>query len=367
MNIKHLGILCSIALLIFCASGVLAATGTVKIMPLGDSITKGSVTTTEEAKHPTYRYWLWNDLRKNGYDVDFVGSRNLPNFPNVSFDQDNEGHGGYSSDEILHGVPDDRWEPGYLAEWIQGYDFDMVLLLIGTNDVLREIPLEETAINIEKIVTVLRQKNPKVTIFMATLPPASHYRQSLIDLNQEIVRIADRTTTSESRVIVVDQYYGYDGVGDNQPPGYVHPDESGEKKLAKNWYDAITPYLSGAAPTPTPTPLPTPAPTPIPTPVPTEVPATVAPPVVTTTIATPTAIGAVSAEPTSRFGVRRYTIGGMAGSSRGGFSSASGTRYYTSGNGSSRLSPGNPANGTKPPSKLFVRWYPAQRWASGLR
>ena len=51
----------------------------------------------------------------------------MPNFPNVNFDQDNEGHGGYTSDEILHGVPDDRWEPGYLAEWILGYDYDMVL------------------------------------------------------------------------------------------------------------------------------------------------------------------------------------------------------------------------------------------------
>ena len=83
MRITHLGILCCIAILLFCASGVLTATGTVKIMPLGDSITKGSVTTAEEADHPTYRYWLWNDLKKNGYDVDFVGSWKMPNFPNV--------------------------------------------------------------------------------------------------------------------------------------------------------------------------------------------------------------------------------------------------------------------------------------------
>ena len=129
----------------------------------------------------------------------------------------------------------------------------MVLVLIGTNDVLHGVPTNQTVVNLEKIVKVLRQKNPKVTIFMGTLPPASYYRQSLIDLNQEIVRIAERSSTPESRVIVVDQYYGYDGVKDNQPPGYVHPDMSGEKKIAKNWYDAITPYLNGTAPTPTPT------------------------------------------------------------------------------------------------------------------
>ena len=358
MRITHLGILCCIALLFFCASGVLTATGTVKIMPLGDSITKGSVMTSEQAKHPTYRYWLWNDLEKNGYDVDFVGSWRMPNFPNFSFDQDNEGHGGYTSDEILHGLPDDRWEPGYLAEWTLGYNYDMVLLLIGTNDVLHGVPTNQTVVNLEKIVKVLRQKNPKVTIFMGTLPPASYYRQSLIDLNQEIVRVAERSSTPESRVILVDHYYGYDGVKDNQPPGYVHPDESGEKKIAKNWYDAVTSYLNGTAPTPTPTPLPTTVPTTLPT--------TVATPVVTATaITTTTAIQPISVEPASRFGTKRYTIGGMAGSSRGSFSTAPG-RYYTAGGSSGRFS-GNSATGTRPPSKMFVRWYPAQRWATGLR
>jgi lysophospholipase L1-like esterase len=357
MRITHLGILCCIVLLTVCASGVISVTGTVKIMPLGDSITKGSVMTSEQAKHPTYRYWLWNDLKRNDYDVDFVGSWKMPNFPNLSFDQDNEGHGGYTSDEILHGVPDDRWEPGYLSDWITGYDFDMVLLLVGTNDVLHGVPTNQTVINLEKIIKVLRQKNPRVTIFMATLPSATYYRQSLIDLNQEIMAITERSTTPESRVILVDQYYGYDGVADNQPPEYVHPDESGEKKIAKNWYDAITPYLSGAAQTPTPTP----------TPPPTTVPTTVATPVVTTSIAVPTTSGVISTAPASRFGVKRYTIGGMSGSSRGDLSTASGTRYSASGTGLSRLSPGDSTNGTKPPGKMFVRWYPAQRWAAGLQ
>ena len=358
MKIKHLGILCCIAVLAFCALGVLAASGTVKIMPLGDSITKGSINTPEEAKQPTYRYWLWNDLKKNGFDVDFVGSWKMPNFPNVSFDQDNEGHGGYSTDEILHGVTDQQWEPGYLAEWTMNYDYDMVLLLIGTNDVLRGVPTNETVLNLEKIISVLRQKNPRVTVFLGTLPPASYYRQSLIDLNQEIVRIAERVSTPDSRVIVVDQFYGYDGVEDNQAPGYVHPDESGAIKIAKNWYDAVTPHLSGALPTPTPTP----------TPVPIAVVTTVATPEVTIPpIAPPISTGVVSIEPASRFGIKRYTIGGMAGSSRGGLSALSGNRDSLSASDLRRLSPGDVANGTKPPSKLFVRWYPANRWASGLR
>ena len=69
-------------------------------------MTKGSTQTTAEASHPTYRYWLWNDLEKNGYDVDFVGSWTAPNFP-FDFDQDNEGHGGYMTGGILNGVAGD--------------------------------------------------------------------------------------------------------------------------------------------------------------------------------------------------------------------------------------------------------------------
>ncbi len=53
---------------------VAPADASAKIMPLGDSIARGSVMTAEQARHPTCRYWLWNDLEKNGYDVDIVGS-----------------------------------------------------------------------------------------------------------------------------------------------------------------------------------------------------------------------------------------------------------------------------------------------------
>ena len=174
------------------------------------------------------------------------------------------------------------------------------------------------------------------------------------------MRIAERSSTPESRVIVVDQYYGYDGVKDNQPPGYVHPDMSGEKKIAKNWYDAITPYLNGTAPTPTPTP--------VPTIVPTDVPTMIASPVVTTTaIMATTTIQPISVEPTSRFGTKHYTIGGMAGASRAGAPPPRPAGTTSLAAAQAAFSPGNPANGTKPPSKMFVRWYPVQRWATGLR
>jgi len=359
MRIKHLGILCTISVLVFCACGAMAASGTVKIMPLGDSITKGGVSTPQEAKYPTYRYWLWKDLTKNGYDVDFVGSWTEPNFKNFTFDQGNEGHGGYSTDELLHGVADDEWQFGHLSQWIQGYDYDVVLLLAGTNDVVRGVPTNETVTNLKKIIKVVRQKNPKVTVFLATLPPTKIYRQGLITLNQKIPGIVEEMDTQESRVILVEQFYGYDGAVDNQPPGYIHPNTSGEKKLAKNWYDALVSYLDGKLPAPSPTPTPTAVPTTVPTTIPTPEPITIAtteptPAVTQPTLVVPSVTTPGQADPGTSFGSRRYVFGGQRQYQWG-----SGSR-----SGSGAVATATPRSSAGTGSKTFVRWYRSDRWIS---
>ena len=358
MRITHLGILFCIALLFVCASGVITVTATVKIMPLGDSITKGSVMTEEQAKHPTYRYWLWNDLKKGGYDVDFVGSWRMPNFPNVSFDQDNEGHGGYTSDEILHGVPNDRWEPGYLSDWIRGYDYDMVLLLVGTNDVLHGVPTNQSVVNLEKIIKVLRQKNPRVTIFMATLPPATYYRQSLVDLNQEIMGIVERSTTPESQrdprrpVLRVRRRQG-------QPAARVRPPrrerrEEDREELVRR--DQTVPQRGGADPDPDLGP---------------DDRAGHGPDAGTDhgrdrddhSNSHPGRDLDCTGQPlrgqaTTPSGACRARRAAALPPDRGRASPPA---------DSGRFSPGSAANDVKPPSKMFQRWYPAQRWAVGLR
>ena len=242
------------------------ADATVRILPLGDSMTKGSTQTTAEASHPTYRYWLWNDLKKNGYDVDFVGSWTAPNFP-FDFDQDNEGHGGYMTGGILNGVAGDPRQ-GKLADWLAKYQFDVVLLMLGTNDVLNSVPTDESVRNLEGIIAQLRARNPNAVILLAKIPPTSFPRPNLEALNAAIPGVASRLSTAQSPIVVVDMYAGYDGVADNQAPLGIHPAESGEKKIAARWQAALRPYL-GAGPTPSATPSPTPTPTPTPTPLPT--------------------------------------------------------------------------------------------------
>ena len=231
-----------LVLLLLIVAGTAGAT--VRILPLGDSMTKGSTQTPAEASHPTYRYWLWQQLQ--GRDVDLVGSWTAPNFPN-DFDQDNEGHGGYMTGGILNGVADDPGQ-GKLSVWLANYQFDVALVMLGTNDVLNAVPTAESVRNLEGIIAQLRARNPNAVILLAKIPPTSFPRPGIEALNAAIPGVAARTSTSQSPVVVVDMYTGYDGVADNQAPLGIHPAESGEKKIAARWYAALQPYL-GAGPT----------------------------------------------------------------------------------------------------------------------
>lgn len=238
---------------------------TIRILPLGDSMTKGSTQTPEEATHPTYRYWLWNELARNGHDVDFVGSWTAPNFP-LDFDQDNEGHGGYMTVGILHGVAEDPGQ-GKLPVWLSKYQFDVALVMLGTNDVLNGVPTAESVRNLEGIVAELRARNPDAVVLIAKIPPTAFPRPGIEALNAEIPGIATRLSTPRSPIVVVDMFAGYDGVADNQAPLGIHPDESGEQKIASRWYAALRPFLgAGSMPTPTPSPTPTATRTPSATP-----------------------------------------------------------------------------------------------------
>jgi hypothetical protein len=189
---------------------------------------------------------------------------------------------------------------------------------------------------------------------------------------------------------VVDCYSGYDGVEDNQPDRYIHPDESGERKIANRFYSALASYLDKEdvteTPTPTPTPTPTetstptptpmvtvtvtPTPTATPIPTPTATPTPTPAPVVITASPTPAAVQVtVAPVATTTFG-RRYAIGNP-GSFLGTPFGPGGAPTETGRSGAAVAPavterPGSRAFGTTPPAGRFVRWYPAARWAAGI-
>lgn len=238
----------------------------VRIMPLGDSLTGG------DAQRNSYRRPLWHLLNDAGYAVDFVGSRQanssgeLP--PDRDFDLDHEGHSGARVDQIL----EER------RDAIEAARPDIVLVLLGTNDIIQEQSVESTAFELGLLIDMLRDINPNVTVLLGQLPDnIAPNNQRIPGLNTQIAALAETADKPDSRVIVVDLYTGFNPGSDTLDG--LHPTLSGEHKLANRWYQALVPVLDAIAAatqlpspsdtqtsSPTPTALPTDTPTATPTP-----------------------------------------------------------------------------------------------------
>jgi len=102
---------------------------TIRIMPLGDSLTYDNTYADDEKPRPAgkrtgYRSHLWYMLKDANYTADFVGSQRAGQNIKPPFDPDNEGHPGWTSFEIAEKV--------YNSLIVQ--QPDIILLHAGTND-----------------------------------------------------------------------------------------------------------------------------------------------------------------------------------------------------------------------------------------
>ena len=152
---------------------VTAAGDTVKIMPLGDSITYGM------ADEGGYRKYLWQFLRQKGYDnIDFVGPEGKDsatfnyNGQQVSYDDNHAGYSGYTITNLPGG-----WmgQLNGILETMQGGDYitkyapDIILLQIGTNDI-NNGHLDGSEERLHQLLDYLREKMPASgTIFLTTI------------------------------------------------------------------------------------------------------------------------------------------------------------------------------------------------------
>ncbi|MCP4137687.1 MAG: cellulose-binding protein [bacterium] len=225
--VKCLVFCCVIFLGYACVSSILRKkTDSIKIMPIGDSITQGN------AKHNSYRRPLYHLLTKAGYSVDFVGSlsTNLKGDPPIKdFDTDHEGHWGWRAEQILEKLPC----------WLKRNRPDIALIHIGSNDILCKQGNEGTIKEIESIIAELRKSNPKVIIFLATVIPTKKEEDNdtIFYLNYIIKLLPRKLDMPLSPLYIVDQntgfnahMYTYDG---------LHPNEEGEELMAQKWYDAM--------------------------------------------------------------------------------------------------------------------------------
>ena len=202
---------------------------TVRIMPLGDSITESNQGLF------SYRYYLWHLLLAKGYHIDFVGSRRgVGNGQpaDTNFDMDHEGHAGWKADEVL----------AHIQVWATAASPDIVLLHIGHNDLCRGQSVASTVADIAGIVDVLRTVNPHVRILLAqVIASASSCHVSIPALNARLSSLVADKDLAQSSVTLVDQYSGFDP--STMTHDGTHPNAVGDLRMADKWFEKLVPVL----------------------------------------------------------------------------------------------------------------------------
>jgi lysophospholipase L1-like esterase len=200
--------------------------GTVRVMPLGDSIT---------GSPGCWRALLWQRLQTAGRtNVDFVGTL-PPQGCGFTYDGENEGHGGF----LVTNVADQN----QLPPWLSATHPDVVLMHFGTNDVWSNRPTATILAAFGKLVDQMRASNPRMKVLVAQILPMTpsscpECAQRVADLNAAIPAWAAAKTTAASPVTVVDQWTGFNTTTDTGDG--VHPNDSGNRKIADRWFPALT-------------------------------------------------------------------------------------------------------------------------------
>lgn len=205
------------------------------ILPLGNSITQSKI------PYYSYRYNLWKKMVDSGIKFDFVGSLDSnytgvpawPSYRGFQFDPDHEGHWGWRADELLDSLP----------VWLTRYTPNLVLMHVGSNDCNQGNSTISTVNELTQIINVLRGDNNKISILLAKLIPWDNttVNSRINDLNSRFDSLASELTNDSSKIIVVDQNTGFDAVNDTFDG--VHPNESGEEKMASVWFTGIKTIL----------------------------------------------------------------------------------------------------------------------------
>ncbi len=228
-----------------------------RILPLGDSITRGSYLAKNGGKstglpHPDGGGWrkpLQDKLRAAGIAYDFVGELNYAAFGrdgvvDPQFDPDHHGLAGFSSAGILKGgvvptLPDALAKMGVkqvtvpgIVDVLKKHQPDVILLMSGANGfdasardtLIRTIGETSTAHLF--VATILPQKAPragweKVDAYNASLPA-----------------IVAAQKFAGKRITLVDMHAAI--TTDDLLPDGVHPNQAGMEKMAAAWFAALS-------------------------------------------------------------------------------------------------------------------------------
>jgi lysophospholipase L1-like esterase len=191
----------------------------IRIMPLGDSITIGA----GDPDRQGYRRILYRDLVKKGYDVDFVGAYTDGQSSPASFDDDHQGVGGLTKEQLA----------ALTYNALVANPADIVLLHIGTNQPTTNAGPVETILNeIDRASASTRVLLARIiNKYNADGTPM----QTVTTYNQNVVAMAQARQGDDIRIVDMESSVLY-------PQHYVdlaHPNTGGYRFMANAWLSAL--------------------------------------------------------------------------------------------------------------------------------
>lgn len=193
----------------------------VTVMPLGDSITEGVWVPGG------YRSDLWQLMVADGYAPHFVGSRS--GGPAQLGDHAHEGHSGWRIDQLSDQVR------GRLLR----YRPQVVLLHIGTNDILQNYRLATAPERLGALIDHIMTALPEVRLYVATIVPfADPVREArATEYNAAISEVVAKKAAAYHGVQLVDLHSALTAADLSDG---IHPSNGGFSKMAARWFGALT-------------------------------------------------------------------------------------------------------------------------------
>jgi len=230
----------------------------VRIMPLGDSITRGKMANT-------YRQYLRPMLIQTGINVDFVGScPHAPDFQaswgdpvykevsrGLCGDLSHEGWGGLRIDQIINSTGNEFNYPHWtIEELIENNPADIILLMLGTNDILQNYAINGINDRYKELIERIFSASDGHVI-VATLMPIftqvdsiGSIRQTIRSFNKDLEFQISGWQEIGQPISILDTYPHFE---EYDLLDGVHPNPQGNLKLAELWLMAINTYLNSSA------------------------------------------------------------------------------------------------------------------------
>lgn len=199
-------------------SALVAGNVTLRIMPLGASITYGDGSTDGNGYRPALRTLLTDD----GNPVTYVGSRSLPD------GNDNEGWPGYRIAQVHEKA----------QASVSTYLPNLVLVNAGTNDCVQDAEPDTAGERMLAMLEDVWADSSRGTIVLSTLLPNEYADGCVQDVNQQFRDLVEAQQALSRKVVLADMYSDEGPTLEDLVDG-THPGDEGFVKMANVWFAAI--------------------------------------------------------------------------------------------------------------------------------